>query len=124
MLITATGNGKKLVESATFHFVCGDDGQGLKLNYGGLDVIIVTNVLADEKEVKTGLSVEVNNNSITFTHNLIKSPFGSPSGLIVPHEIGTKSDGGRIYITWLTFIQKTATDQTVMITTYSLYEDA
>ncbi|MBE4973193.1 hypothetical protein IMX17_07265 [Serratia sp. X3] len=124
MLITATGNGRKLVESGTFHFVCGEGEQGLKLNYGGLDIIIVTNVLTDEKAPKTILSVEVNSNNITFTHNFIKSPLGTPAGLIIPHEIGTKKDGGRIYITWLTFVQKTSTDQTVLITTYSLYEDA
>ncbi|WP_112197819.1 hypothetical protein [Rahnella sp. NRRL B-41462] len=124
MLVLATSNKKILIESGTFNAEVDTNSEAtLKLVYAGLNIYIITNILPDSHTENEGLSVSVEGNSITFKHSAPLQAFGAPCGLIIPNEVGTKSNGKKIYISWLSFFQKTANNRMVVATMYSLYED-
>lgn len=121
MLVTAKAQGRKLIESGTFHVEYEvASTSGLTLAYSGLKIIVKTKIVTDiENE---NLSVRVEGNDVIFDHVTVVPPYGAPVGLIVPSEIGEQSNGLKIFFSWFSHIVTSKNGNSTVITSYSLYE--
>ncbi|AUZ69842.1 MAG: hypothetical protein E6314_00065 [Enterobacter sp.] len=123
MLINASGNGVKLIESGTFNHVLGDAGQSeLFFDVFGLKVKLITKALSASESTPQEIFASVENGVVVLKHNQRVSPLAEPTGMLIPMEIGTKGEK-KLYISWLSFILESNEGVKAASTTYSFYED-
>ncbi len=126
MLVKASANGKTLIESGSFHNVIDPrvTYEPIKLVYDGLKFTINTIILPESESSQQGVHAHVNNGEIHFTHRVIVPIMNESVGLVIPAEIGKKSNGLKLFLAWHSFIRRIGDNQISVITNFSLYEGA
>lgn len=124
MRISASANGKTLIESGSFHLIMDPrlPSDGIRFVFDGLKFNIKTIIIPENESSNQGVSAEVNNGEVRFTHKVIIPFMAEPVGLVIPAEIGRKANGARLFLAWYSIIKKLSDSQVSIITNYSLYE--
>lgn len=123
MLINASGNGIKLIESGTFNHVMGDAGQSeLLFDVYGLKVKLITKAISEGDSTPQEILANVESGVVVLKHHQRVLSLPEPTGMLIPMEIGAKGDK-KLYISWLSFILVTTEGFKAASTTYSFYED-
>ncbi len=126
MLVKASANGKTLLESGCFHSIINPlaTSEPLKLVYDGLAISIETVILPESESNKQGVNAYLRNGEVFFIHKVIVPIMNEAVGLVIPAEIGKKSNGLKLFLAWHSFIRKIGENQISVITNFSLYEGA
>ncbi len=126
MLVKASANGKNLLESGSFHSIINPlaASEPLKLVYDGLAISIETVILPESESNKQGVNAYLRNGEVFFVHKVIVPIMNEAVGLVIPAEIGKKSNGLKLFLAWHSFIRKIGDNQISVITNFSLYEGA
>jgi len=123
MLISVSGDGKKLIESGTFNHVLGDAGMSeIMFNVSGLSVKLITKTLPEHSHTHQTITARVEDGIVILEHAQKVQLIAAPSGMLVPMEIGSRNNR-KVYVSWLSFILKTNEGVNAASTTYSFYED-
>lgn len=123
MLINASGNGVKLIESGTFNHVLGDAGQSeLFFDVYGLKVKLITKALSENDSTPQQIFASVESGIVVLKHIQRVTSLPEPTGMLIPMEIGAKGEK-KLYISWLSFILLSNEGVKAASTTYSFYED-
>ncbi|EOJ0049851.1 MULTISPECIES: hypothetical protein [Enterobacter cloacae complex] len=126
MLVKASADGKTLLQSGSFHSIINPlvPSEPLKLVYDGLTIFITTKILPESESNKQGVDAFVKNGEVFFVHRVIVPIMNEAVGLVIPAEIGKKSNGLKLFLAWHSFIRKIGENQISVITNFSLYEGA
>lgn len=126
MKIKASANGKTLIESGSFHSIIDPrvSYEPVTFVFDGLKFTIKTIILPESESSKQGVEAHVDRGEIHFTHKVIIPYMNEAVGLVIPAEIGKKSNGLKLFLAWHSFIRKISEGQISVITNFSLYEGA
>lgn len=124
MLVKASANGKTLLQSGSFHSIINplESSEPLKLIYDGLTISITTKILPESESSKQGVEAYIKNGEVYFVHRVIVPIMNEAVGLVIPAEIGKKSNGKKLFLAWHSNIREIGQNQISVIVNFSLYE--